>query len=328
MPQGGRFGVYDLRELLGRGGMGAVYRGERTDNELRQTVAIKVIESAWLDPRVIERFRSERQFLAGLEHANIARLIDGGTRDDGVPYLVMEYVEGQPINQYCAEHGLGIADRLRIFLPLCEAVEYAHRKLVVHRDLKPSNVVVTPEGSPKLLDFGVAKAIEPGASEQTQTIILTPDFASPEQYLGREITTATDVYGLGAILYHLLTDHPPHHVTGMSPGELEHAICNVGPIRPSVLNRELSGDLENILLKALDSDPGRRYGSARELTEDIGRYLDHRPVHATPYRWWYGACRLVQRHRIGIDYGRPRGGRRPDCHSCVYPGGAAGRAPL
>ncbi len=299
IQDGERFGAYRLCGLLGRGGMGVVFKAEREDGELRQIVAIKIVEHGWLDERAVERFRQERQILSGLLHPNIAQLLDGGTRDDGIPYLVMEYVDGFPLDRYCALHQLGIPARLRVFLLLCDAVEFAHRKLVIHRDLKPSNVLVTAEGAPKLLDFGVAKAIDPGFGARTQTVVLTPDFASPEQILGREITTSTDVYGLGAVLYHLLTGRPPHSVRDMSPREMERAICEIRPERPSALDKELRGDLENILLKALDPDPGRRYGSARELAEDIARYLDRRPVKATPYRWWYGARRLVQRHALG-----------------------------
>jgi eukaryotic-like serine/threonine-protein kinase len=295
---GERFGAYQLCELLGRGGMGAVFKAERVDGELRQVVAIKIVERGWLDAQAFERFRQERQILSGLVHPNIAQLLDGGTREDGIPYLVMEYVEGSRLDQYCAQHQLGIAERLRVFLPLCDAVEFAHRKLVVHRDLKPSNVLVTADGAPKLLDFGVAKAIDPGAGTRTQTLVLTPDFASPEQILGQEITTATDVYGLGAVLYHLLTDRAPHPVQDLSPRELERAICEVGPARPSSLRAELKGDLENILLKALRAEPASRYGSARELAEDIERYLDRRPVQATPYGWSYRARRFFERHAI------------------------------
>ena len=295
---GQRFGAYQLRELLGRGGMGAVFRAERIDGEIRQVVAIKIVERGWLAPQAFERFRQERQILAGLVHPNIAQLLDGGTREDGLPYLVMEYVDGLRLDQYCAQRQMGIAGRLRVFLPLCDAVEYAHRKLVVHRDLKPSNVLVTAEGAPKLLDFGVAKAIDPGAGARTQTLVLTPDFASPEQVRGEEVTTATDVYGLGAVLYQLTTGQAPHPVHDLSPRELEHAICEIGPMRPSLHRADLKGDLENILLKALHPEPTKRYLSARELAEDIGRYLDRRPVLATPYRWWYRARRFVQRHVI------------------------------
>jgi hypothetical protein len=296
--EGQRFGAYQLRELLGRGGMGAVFKAERIDGELRQIVAIKIVERGWLAPQALERFLQERQILAGLVHPNIAQLLDGGTRQDGLPYLVMEYVDGQRLDQYCAQHDLGMAERLRVFLPLCDAVEYAHRKLVVHRDLKPSNVLVNAEGAPKLLDFGIAKAMDPGAGGRTQTLVLTPDFASPEQVRGEEVTTATDVYGLGAVLYHLATGHPPHPVHDLSPRELERAICEVGPARPSLHRADLKGDLENILLKALHPEPAERYASARELAEDIGRYLERRPVRATPQRWWYRARRFVQRHAL------------------------------
>ena len=296
--EGQRFGAYQLRELLGRGGMGAVFKAERTDGELRQVVAIKIVDRGWLAPQALERFRQERQILAGLVHPNIAQLLDGGTREDGIPYLVMEYVDGLRLDEYCAQHHLGIAQRLRVFLPLCDAVEYAHRRLVVHRDLKPSNVVVTSEGAPKLLDFGVAKAIDPAGGGQTQTLVLTPDFASPEQVRGEEVTTATDVYGLGAVLYHLATGRPPHPVHGLSPRELERAICEIGPARPSLYQADLKGDLENILLKALHPEPAHRYPSARELAEDIERFLEHRPVLATPQRWWYRARRFVQRHAL------------------------------
>src|SRR5581483_12003159 len=174
---GEKFGPFRIVSLIGRGGMGAVYRAERDDGEISQTVAIKVIERGWLNPRALERFRQERQILAGLMHPNIARLIDGGTREDGVPYLVMEYVEGLPIDAFCEQRNLKIADRLRLFLPLCDAVDSAHQKLIIHRDLKPSNVLVTAAGEPKLLDFGIAKALDATEASETQTIVLTPDFA-------------------------------------------------------------------------------------------------------------------------------------------------------
>ncbi len=282
---GEHFGVYETRELLGRGGMGAVYKAERDDGEIVQTVAIKVIERGWLSPGALERFRQERQFLARLVHPNIARLIDGGTREDGVPYLVMEYVDGLPLDKFCAQRKLAIADRLRLILPLCAAVDSAHQQLIVHRDLKPSNVLVTAAGEPKLLDFGIAKAIDSAASGATQTIVLTPDFASPEQARGEQPTTATDVYGLGAVLYFLLTQSAPRRAGRDARIAL-----------PSSFNPELKGDLENILLKALHDEPQRRYHSARELGEDVERYLEHRPVRATPDGWSYRANRFIRRH--------------------------------
>ena len=228
------FGPYVTTELLGRGGMGAVYKAERVDGELSQTVAIKVIERAWLNPRALDRFRKERQILAGLGHPNIARLIDGGTRPDGVPYLVMEFVEGPRIDQFCAREKLGIPERLRLFLPLCDAVDSAHRQLIVHRDLKPSNVLMNAAGAPKLLDFGIAEALGASEGSMTQTIMLTPDFASPEQARGEPATMATDVYGLGGVLYFLLTGRPPHAAANGSAAEVRHTILEP---RRNVLDR-------------------------------------------------------------------------------------------
>ena len=294
---GQRFGVFETRAVLGRGGMGVVFLAGRCDGELAQTVAIKVIERGWLATRALERFRVERQLLAGLTHPGIARLIDGGTREDGVPYLVMEYVDGQPIDRYCAERKLGVRERLRLFLPLCDAVDYAHRKLIVHRDLKPSNVLVTASGDAKLLDFGVAKTLETGGA-QTQTMMFTPDFASPEQARGEEAGTATDIYGLGAVLYHLLTGQAPHATEGLSPTAAQRMICEQEPRRPSAWNAELKGDLENILLKALHLDAQRRYGSVREFAQDIENYLADRPVRATPDSWSYRCGRFLRRNTM------------------------------
>jgi eukaryotic-like serine/threonine-protein kinase len=294
---GQRFGVFETRAVLGRGGMGVVFMAERSDGELAQTVAIKVIERGWLARRALERFRVERQMLAGLTHPGIARLIDGGTRQDGVPYLVMEYVDGQPIDRYCAERKLGVRDRLKLFLPLCDAVDYAHRKLIVHRDLKPSNVLVTAAGNAKLLDFGVAKTLEAGGG-QTQTMMFTPDFASPEQARGEDAGTSTDIYGLGGVLYHLLTGQTPHATEGLSPTAIQLAICEQEPQRPSTWNAELKGDLENILLKALHLDAQRRYGSVREFAADIENFLAERPVAATPDSWSYRCGRFLQRNRV------------------------------
>ena len=277
--------------------MGVVFKADRVDGELSQTVALKVVHHPWLDTRAVERFRKERQMLAGLVHGNIARLLDGGTREDGIAYLVMEYVDGAPVDKFCEQGRLDIPERLRLFLPLCDAVDYAHRKLIVHRDLKPSNVLVTAEGNPKLLDFGIAQTLDATAGIQTGTIALTPEFASPEQARGEEVTTATDVYGLGGVLYFLLTGRAPHVVSGRSGSELQRAISEEPPQRPSMARPELKGDMENILLKSLHADPQRRYHSAREFAEEIERYLSRRPVRATPDGWPYRVRRFVQRHR-------------------------------
>jgi non-specific serine/threonine protein kinase/serine/threonine-protein kinase len=293
---GQRFGPFETVTLLGRGGMATVFKAERVDGELAQTVAIKVVDRGWLDPHALDRFRQERQILAGLMHSNIARLIDGGTRSDSIAYLVMEYVDGLPLDAYCDQHRLSIDERLGLFLPLCDAVDYAHQKLVVHRDLKPSNVLVTSSGEPKLLDFGIAKALGATAAVQTQTIVMTPAFTSPEQVRGEEATTATDVYGLGSVLYFVLTGRAPHPAAGASIEEVRRAVCETPPVPPSTLRPELKGDLENIVLKALHADPFRRYHSVRELAEDIQNYLVHRPVRATPDGWAYRTKRFVQRH--------------------------------
>jgi tetratricopeptide (TPR) repeat protein len=295
---GERFGPFETRQLIGRGGMGSVFKAERVDGELSQTVALKVIERGWWDPHAIERFRQERQFLAGLVHPNIARLIDGGTRSDGVPYLAMEFVDGERLDQFCIKHRLSIPERLLLFLPICEAVDCAHQQLIIHRDLKPSNVLVDRSGQPKLLDFGIAKALDSNTGERTQTLLLTPDFASPEQALGQQATTATDTYGLGAVLYSMLTGSALRSTRGMSGAEIQHAIRDQPPARPSSLHPELKGDLENILTKALHVDPQRRYRSARELSDDIQRYLSHRPVLATPDSVAYRARRFIRRNTI------------------------------
>ena len=295
---GERFGPFETRELVGVGGMGAVFRAERVDGELTQVVAIKVVERLFLDPRSAERFRRERELLARLEHPNIARLLDGGTRSDGVAYLVMEFVDGLPLDRYSEQRNLTVEQKLRLILPLCDAVDYAHQKLIIHRDLKPSNVLITPAGAPKLLDFGIARSLESDrtAGARTQTIALTPEFASPEQMRGEEATTRTDVYGLGAVLYFLLTGAVPH--AGRSRREWSPEISGTAPVKPSTIRPELKGDLDNIVLKALHADPSRRYQSARELAEDVGRFLSHHPVRATPDRWTYRTTRFVARHRF------------------------------
>jgi tetratricopeptide (TPR) repeat protein len=298
-----RFGPFITTELLGRGGMGAVYKAERADGELAQIVAIKVIERGWLNPRALDRFRRERQILAGLAHPNIARLIDGGTRPDGVPYLVMEFVEGLPLDRYCEQKKLKTPERLALFLPLCDAIDAAHQQLIVHRDLKPSNVLVDAAGDPKLLDFGIAEAIGQAGGATTQTIMLTPDYASPEQARGEPATTAADIYGLGAVLYFLLTGRAPHTAGNLSAGELQRLIAETPPPRPGSLNPELRGDLENILLKALHQDPARRYRTARDMGDDVRRYLEHRPVLATPDTVSYRVARFVRRHRVACAAG-------------------------
>ncbi len=231
---GRRIGVYQIVEQIGHGGMGEVYRATRADGQYDKQVAIKLVRVGLDTPALLERFRNERQILASLDHPNIARLYDGGTTQDGVPYLVMELIEGTPIDQYCEEHALDIPARLDLFSHVCAAVQYAHQRLVIHRDIKPGNILVTAEGVPKLLDFGIAKMLDsPAGSETTLLRPMTPEYASPEQVRGEPITTATDVYSLGIVLYRLLTGRSPYAESTRTPLELARAICEVEPLRPS-----------------------------------------------------------------------------------------------
>ena len=306
---GERLGPYRLARAIGSGGMGAVYQAVRDDDEFEQSVAIKVLKRGLDTAEVVHRFRTERQILAGLEHPHVARLIDGGTTPDGRPYLVMEYVEGRPIDVWCDERGLGVEQRLELFLAVCEAVKFAHRNLVVHRDLKPSNILVTDDGVPKLLDFGIARLLDPEGASALPTVgawkFLTPEYASPEQVLGRPITTATDVYSLGVLLFQLLTDRRPYDLGERSAQGLAAALQAGEPPKPSQVTPEerrkrLRGDLDDIALTALRLEPERRYGTATELADDVRRHLDGLPVRATPDSWRYRAGKFVRRHRVGV----------------------------
>jgi eukaryotic-like serine/threonine-protein kinase len=235
---GRRIGAYDILEEIGHGGMGEVYRAVRADGQFTKEVAVKLVRGGFDTAFVIERFRHERQILAGLDHPNIARLLDGGTTEDGIPYLVMELVRGTPIDRYCEQHQLPINKRLELFRDVCAAVHYAHQRLVIHRDIKPGNILVTEEGVPKLLDFGIAKILDPSSTgETTMAGPMTPEYASPEQIRGEPITTATDVYSLGVVLYQLLTGRSPYPVKTRTPHELSRAICDVEPERPSSVIR-------------------------------------------------------------------------------------------
>jgi len=231
---GRRIGVYQIVCEIGHGGMGEVYRAVRADGQYQKEVAVKLVRGGFDTAAVLERFRHERQILASLDHPNIARLYDGGTTEDGLPYLVMELIEGTPIDEYCEKHDLSINERLKLFTQVCAAVQYAHQRLVIHRDIKPSNILVTADGIPKLLDFGIAKILDPAASVETTLVRpMTPEYASPEQVRGEPITTATDVYSLGVVLYRLLTGKSPYPETTRTPLELARVICEVEPARPS-----------------------------------------------------------------------------------------------
>lgn len=300
---GWRLGPYRTLEVVGQGGMGAVYRAVRDDDEFQQEVAIKLIRRGVNSEYVRSRFLYERQILAFLNHPNIARLLDGGTTEDGLPYFVMEFVEGLPIDEYCRKQELKIEARLELFLKACSAVEYAHRNLIVHRDLKPSNILITGEGIPKLLDFGIAKLLLPDhphlAPAQTSLMMraLTPDYASPEQIRGEPVTTSTDVYSMGVLLYELLTGKKAHKFNTNTPGEIQRVVCEVEAPRPSTLNRELAGDLEQILGKAMEKDPGQRYASVEQLAEDLRRYLGGQPVNARSHTMFYRVSKFVRRRK-------------------------------
>jgi serine/threonine-protein kinase len=316
---GKRLGVWRLAQCIAHGGMGSVYLAERCDGQFEQRAAVKLLNPALLSPDALARFNGERQILARLSHSNIARLYDGGTTEEGVPYLVMEYIEGSAIGLSCAERRLGTRARLELFMKVCAAVDYAHRNLVVHRDIKPSNILVDALGEPKLLDFGVAKLIDREHLARTAVTVadlraLTPRYASPEQLKGETITTATDVYSLGVLLYELLSGRSPYGDADASPRDLHEAILGTNPQRPSAavgeagggrvahltperLRRELSGDLDNIVLMALRKEPERRYGTARQLAEDIARHLSDQPVLARPDTLSYRAGKFLRRHR-------------------------------
>jgi eukaryotic-like serine/threonine-protein kinase len=233
---GRRIGAYNILEEIGHGGMGEVYRAGRADGQYEKEVAIKLVRGGYDTAAVLDRFRHERQILASLDHPNIARLLDGGTTEEGIPYLVMELIEGIPIDQYCNARDLTVTERLRLFLQVCSAVQYAHQRLVIHRDIKPGNILVTQEGVPKLLDFGIAKILDPLAgSETTIAGPMTPEYASPEQIRNEPITTATDVYSLGVVLYKLVTGRSPYPAGTRTPHEFARAICELEPERPSAV---------------------------------------------------------------------------------------------
>ena len=297
---GKRLGVWRLTGVIGHGGMGTVYKAVRDDQSFEKEAALKLIRRGMDTDLVVSSFRRERQILARLDHPYIARLFDGGASEDGLPYFVMEQVEGKPITEYCAENQLSVPERLRLFRDVCAAVQNAHQNLVVHRDLKPGNIFVTREGTPKLLDFGIAKLVNPetpSVEAMTGIRILTPDYASPEQVRGEPVTTATDIYSLGVVLYEVLTDHRPYEVKGGSWTDLQQKICQTEPEAPSATMRGLKGDLDNIVLMALRKDPARRYATAEQFGEDIRRYLAGLPVLARKDTLVYRARKFVRRNR-------------------------------
>ncbi|HEX2250310.1 MAG TPA: protein kinase [Gemmatimonadales bacterium] len=324
VPTESRIGPYRIVREAGRGGMGTVYVAERADDQYRKRVALKLVRRGLDDTHLVRRFLEERQILASLDHPHIAQLLDGGVMPGGLPWYAMEYVDGLPMDRYCDEHRLSVERRLRLFLDVCEAVQYAHRNLVVHRDLKPSNILVTADGEVKLLDFGIAKLLAqsdaPGeALTRTGFRAMTPEYASPEQVRGDAISTASDVYSLGIVLYELLTGQRPYRLGGRAPHEIERAILGEQPERPSTvagrggadtamlrgmtpdrLCRRLRGDLDTIVLTAMRKEPDRRYATAEQLAADIRRHLDGLPVAARRDTWRYRAGKFVGRHPAGV----------------------------
>jgi serine/threonine protein kinase len=323
---GRHFGSYEIIREIGRGGLGAVYLAVRSDGEYRKEVALKLIRRGLDTDDILRRFRNERQILAQLDHPNIARLIDGGTTDDGLPFFVMEYVKGEPISTFCESHQLDTNQRLELFRKVCGAVTYAHQNLVIHRDLKPSNILVTDDGDPKLLDFGIAKLLTAESETFTQTApalrAMTPEYASPEQVRGERITTASDVYSLGVLLYELLTGEKPYRLKTRTTEEISRAITDQEPERPSTAirsnQRSLQGDLDNIVLMAMRKEPHRRYASAAALADDIRRHQEGLPIAARPNTFSYRTGKFIRRHRASVAATRldPAGtGRRHDRHA-------------
>ncbi|MGH9161939.1 MAG: tetratricopeptide repeat protein [Vicinamibacteraceae bacterium] len=336
-PKGRCVGAYRLLRPLGRGGMGVVYEAERADGAFQQHVALKLLTTALAGTDAHDRFLAERHILAGLAHPAIAHLLDGGVASDGTPWFAMEYVDGEPIDADCDGRQLGIRHRLELVLQVCEAVEHAHRRLVIHRDLKPANILVTREGRIKLLDFGIAKLLDATASDRlvsptrTGQPVMTPEYASPEQVRGEPLSTASDVYQLGMLLYRLLTGRWPYTLDSRDGCDIARAICEQTPTRPSTvvfrdtrepltpaaraiaekicrarhssparLRRQLRGDLDNIVLKALRKEPERRYGSVDSLAQDIRRHLDGHPVTARPDTLFYRGRKFLERHSVGV----------------------------
>ena len=306
----GRAGPYRLVREIGRGGMGTVYLGERDDEEYQTRVAVKLVRRGMDTDLVLNRFYRERQTLARLQHPNIARLLDGGTTGEGYPYIVMEFVDGTRITDFCRDRNWNLSQRLALFLDVCKAVDYAHRQFVVHRDLKPGNILVDSTGQVKLLDFGICKLLQTTAEQPDETMeaappLLTPDYASPEQIRGDPITIASDVYSLSAVLYELLTGARPHKIEEYTLQGIERGICQTAVVPPSaacagsVAARQLKGDLDNIVLFGLNKDPARRYQSIDHLAEDIRRYLAHQPVRARPDSVGYRVRKFLRR-RSGL----------------------------
>lgn len=314
---GDQVGAFEIKKKIAEGGMGAVFLAERADEVYTQKVAIKAIRPHILNKETLERFNTERQILADLNHPNIASLIDGGKTGSGIPYYVMEYIDGLPLLEYAAKNSLNVNQRLKLFQKICAAVEYAHQHLVIHRDIKTGNVLITENNELKLLDFGIAKIMDAEhldlALTRVDQSILTPENASPEQVRGEGITTATDIYMLGVLLYQLLSNNKPFSFKTNSILEVEKVVCNSSPLKPSQnvksnnehsdiikLSERLKGDLDNIILKAMAREPQERYQSSGQLSDDIDRYLNHQPIMAKPSSWFSKSKKFVRRNRLVV----------------------------
>ena len=309
-----RLGSYRLLKQVGRGGMGTVYLAERADGQFRKQVAVKMVRPDMDTEFILARFRRERQVLGRLDHPNIGRLLDGGTASNGTPYFVMEYIDGDWITRYCKSQGLGVEQKVRMFLHICSAVQYAHLQFVVHRDLKPGNILVDSKGEPKLLDFGICKLLYRAAGGEDNdtmtmgTALLTPQYACPEQVRGEPVTVASDIYSLGAVLYELLTGVRPHVFPELTPQVIEKVVCERDVIAPSEAVRRdnaklaarLRGDLDTIVLRAMHKEPSRRYETVEQFAEDIRRYLSDQPITARPDHFVYRSRKFLRRNRLAV----------------------------
>ncbi len=329
---GQQIGVYKIVEEIGFGGMGAVYIAERTDGKFEQRVAIKMLKREFNVEKIRQTFRREKEILSKLNHPNIARLLDAGTTDDGIPYLVMENVEGEPIDKFCENKNLPLKPRLKLFNKVCETVSFAHRNLIIHRDLKPSNILVTEKVEPKLLDFGISKLLGAENTEEKTLVTafgaMTPEYASPEQIKGETVSTATDIYSLGVVLYKILTNAHPFELKGKTGGELLKIITEHEPIMPSAITdyklqisnkdqkpktkdqknrksniatrKSLKGDLDNIILKSLSKEPERRYQTVEQFAADVWRYIDGLPILARRATFSYRAGKFLRRNKLAV----------------------------
>lgn len=312
-----RLGVYEITGELGTGGMGAVYLAERRDGKFEQKVAIKMLRREFNTTTIRKNFEHEKDILAALVHPNIAGLLDTGESDDGIPYLVMEYVDGLPVDEFCYKNNLDLLARLKLFNKICEAVAFAHRNLIVHRDLKPTNILVRADGTPKLLDFGISKILDAESGDSSTTLLgaMTPEYASPEQINGQTVTTGSDVYSLGIVLYKMLTGAHPFKRGRQTNSELFKAITDDEPTAPSAISnsddprskiqnpKSLAGDLDNIILKSIRKNPERRYGSVEQFSADIWRYIDGKPVEARAATRAYRLSKFYKRNKIAVTAG-------------------------